>query len=49
MIKKKLLKNAKEIDRFLINFLKNKIFFASQTDEVWSNIWRKKNKINNNT
>ena len=44
MIKKKLSKNAKKIDKFLIKFLKKqKNIFISKTDEVWSYFRRKKN------
>ena len=44
MIKKKLSKNAKKIDKFLIKYLKNqKQFIIDQPNEIWSNFRRKKN------
>ena len=41
MIKKKLNKNAKKIDKFLIKFFKKtKKIFTSCSNEIWSNFWR---------
>ena len=46
MIKKKLTKNAKKIDNFLLKFLKKqKKNFISHPNEIWCNFWRKKNQV----
>ena len=44
MIKYKLIKNAKKIDKFLINFLKKqKKSLLVGPNEIWRDFWRKKN------
>ena len=49
MIKKKLIKNAYKVDKFLINYLKKqKKIFTRQTNEVWSHIRWQKNQVNYN-
>ena len=42
MIKNKLIKNAKKVDKFLINYLKKTQIFINQSNEIWSYIWGKK-------
>ena len=42
MIKNRLIKNAKKVDKFLINYLKTRQLIIDKANEVWGDFWRQK-------